>query len=102
MQPYRREGGHNAQQAKNEMPDNGPPPVNGPGKNIFAGFVDLVNIEIKIVIDDIACGSNKNRTGDDPDQLSKIIYAIQGKINTVVKKQLGQYNKYKIRPADQT
>lgn len=84
------------------MPYDRPAPVDHRVDHILARLIDLVDIQIKIVIDDITCGSNKNRSDNKPGDLKNIVRPEDLLVNAEIKKYLRNNNKYKIRPADKT
>jgi hypothetical protein len=46
----------------------------------------LINIQVKIIINDIACSSNKNRSNDEPNELNDILCLKKRLINAEIKK----------------
>jgi hypothetical protein len=85
------------------MPGYGPPAVDDAVYNILVRLVYLVYVQVEIVIDDIAGGSNKNGSDDKPDQPGKIgRRLVNREINTIIEEELGECNKEQVRPTDQT
>jgi hypothetical protein len=66
------------------MPDNGPSAMNDLCKNIFLRFIDLVNIQIEIIIDDITCRSNANRCDHQPGKCTVIIFLKDRLVNGII------------------
>ena len=50
----------NTRYAQKKMPDDGPAPVDDACEHIFSRLVDLVDIEVKIIVDDVPGCGNKN------------------------------------------
>jgi hypothetical protein len=50
------------------MPYHGPPSFNDLIYHLPAGFIHLVDIQVKIIIDDISCRSDQHRSDDEVDE----------------------------------
>ena len=55
------------------MPENGPSSANTVVNYYFFGFINLVDVQIKIVIDDITRSCYQNRGNNQEDELSGVV-----------------------------
>ncbi len=88
------------------MQHNSPPAFNEFIYDYPLGFIDIIYLQIKIIIDNITGSSNKNRRKDQ--QKKNKVFSAAGHlhkkrlIHTIIKKQLGNYDEYKIGPSYQS
>lgn len=82
------------------MPEDDPSSVNHRINNYFTGFIDLINIQIKIVVNDITCCSNQNRSQQQQNKAFKMmgIFYKNTRVNTILKQQLCKRYENEIRP----
>lgn len=84
------------------MPENCPPSTDAVIHNNLIGFIDLVYIQIKIIIDDISCCCYEHGSNDQKDELTKVMCFVDGKINPILITTLCNYNEEKVLPAYQS
>jgi hypothetical protein len=91
----------NSQKAQRQVQYNGPPAGYGFIDHNLLRFVDPINIQVKIIIDDIAGRSDKNRRQYKQKQLLDKMNLVEWVIDADVKKHLRQHDKDQVLPANE-
>lgn len=84
------------------MPENSPSSANAMIHNNLIRFIDLVNVQVKIIIDNISCCSYEHRGNHQKNELTKVVCFVDRKINSILITTLCNYNEEKILPAYQS
>lgn len=84
------------------MPENSPSSADAMIDNNLIRFVDLVNVQVKIIIDDISSRSYEYRSNDQKNELTQVMCFVDGKINSILITTLCNYNEEKVLPAYQS
>lgn len=81
------------------MPQDSPAPGYKPGDELPVGFIDLVNVDVEIIVDDVArrgnqdgCGKNKKKKGIINNRTGAAGFK-NGQQQAIVKQHLGKGNK---------
>lgn len=100
----------NTGSGQNQMPYNCPPAFDIPVNDNFARFINPVNINIKIIVDDITSCRDENRGRHQPIKhiggkrmytAVNIVIGRQRRNNdTIIKKELGKHDEKQIGPSD--